>query len=218
MVRRHQMLTVGVDGVAVERRLAAGGLSCPGCGGVLAGWGYARERGVRGWAGVVRVCPRRTRCRGCGVTHVLLPVVVLLRRADTAAVIGAAFGAKAAGVGFRRIAAVLGRPAETVRGWLRRFGARLEAVRGVFTVLVGALVADPDRVLPAPAGGAWPDAVAAIAAAARAATVRFRLVVVVPVWELAVAVSSGRLLAPGWPASRRARATRVAPSGGGRGL
>ena len=214
MVRRHQMLTVGVDGVAVERRLAAGGLSCPGCAGVLAGWGYARERGVRGWEGAVRVCPRRSRCRGCGVTHVLLPVVVLLRRADTAGVIGAALVAKAAGAGYRRIAVELGRPVETVRGWLRRFGARLEAVRRVFTVLVRSLGTDP--VMPPPTGGRWGDAVGAITAAAWAATVRF--VMVVPVWALAAAVSGGRLLAPGWPPdagnSGQQRATRVAPDGG----
>ncbi len=66
----------------------------------------------------------------------LLPVVLLLRRADTAAVIGAALAAKATGAGYRRIAAVLGRPAETVRGWLRRFAERVEAVRSVFTALV----------------------------------------------------------------------------------
>jgi hypothetical protein len=126
---------------------------------------------------------------------VLLPVVVLLRRADTAAVIGAALAAKAAGVGHRRIAAVLGRPAETVRGWLRRFTDRVEAVRGVFTVWLRAL--DPDPVMPAPAGGGWGDAVAAIAAASVSAARQF--VVAVSPWEFAVAVSGGRLLSPGWP-------------------
>jgi hypothetical protein len=56
---------------------------------------------------------------GCGVTHVLLPVSALLRRADTAAVIVSALASKArCGFGFRRIAADLGRPGETVRGWL----------------------------------------------------------------------------------------------------
>jgi len=58
---------------------------------------------------------------------------VLVRRADTAVVVGAGLAAKAAGAGYRRIAALLGRPAETVRGWLRRFAARLETVREVFT-------------------------------------------------------------------------------------
>jgi hypothetical protein len=141
------------------------------------------------------------------VTHVLLPVSLLVRRADTAAVIGAALTARAAGLGYRRIAAVLGRAPDTVRGWLRRFTARVEAVRVVFTGWCRAL--DPDPVLPGPAGTAWADALAAIDAAARAVHVRFgssaaagvvRNMVGVPVWEVAVAVSTGRLLAPGWPA------------------
>src|SRR5207253_2231874 len=41
-------------------------------------------------------------------------------RADSTEVIGAALAAKADGVGFRAIAARLGRPASTVRNWLRR--------------------------------------------------------------------------------------------------
>jgi hypothetical protein len=130
------------------------------------------------------------------VTHVLLPVVVLLRRADTAAVIGAALAAKARGGGYRRIAAVLGRPVETVRGWLRRFAGRVELVRSVFTGWLRALAADP--VMPEPAGSAWADAVTAIVAAAQAVATRFELGRVAP-WEMAVAASSGCLLAPGWP-------------------
>jgi hypothetical protein len=58
---------------------------------------------------------------------VLLPVVALVRRADLAVVIGAALAAKAVGKGTRPIAAALDRPWETVRGWLRRFGARATA-------------------------------------------------------------------------------------------
>jgi hypothetical protein len=127
---------------------------------------------------------------------VLLPARLLLRRADTAAVIGAALMAKAGGAGFRRIAAVLQRAAETVRGWLRRFGSRTEAVRRVFTVLLRAVAADP--VMPAAAGNGWADAVAAIAAAAVAVAVRFA-VFMVPLWQWVSAVSRGRLLAPGWP-------------------
>lgn len=133
---------------------------------------------------------------GCGVTHVLLPAALLLRRADTAAVIGSALAAKARGAGHRRIATALGRPAETVRGWLRRFAGRVDAVRGVFTVLLRALSADP--VMPEPAGSAWADALVAIAAAAAAAAGRF-VVSTVPAWEWACAVSGGRLLAPDWP-------------------
>ena len=189
------MLTVETDPASVEERLRSGGVACPGCNGVLAGWGHARARMVRGLDGGVRVVPRRSRCRGCRATHVLLPVLLLLRRADTAPVIGAALEARAAGGGHRPIAARLGRPAGTVRGWLRRFGARVEAVRVVFTLRARALA--PDPVLPGPAGSGWADAVAAVAAAAAAFTVRFT--VTVPVWQVACAVSAGRLLAPGWP-------------------
>jgi hypothetical protein len=127
---------------------------------------------------------------------VLLPAGLLLRRADAVAVIGAALMAKAGGAGCRRVAEVLARPVETVRGWLRRFGGRVEAVRRVFTVVLRAVAADP--VMPGPAGGAWADAVVAIAVAAAAVAARFA-VFRVPLWKWVCAVSGGRLLAPGWP-------------------
>lgn len=190
------MVTVGGDAAAVEQRLVEGRIVCPGCSGVLAGWGHARARSVRDSDGVVRVRPRRARCASCGATHVLLPVGLLLRRADTAVVIGAALAARAAGTGYRRIAAVLARPVETVRGWLRRFSGRVEAVRRRFTVLLRAVAADP--VMPQPAGSGWADAVAAIGAAAAAVAARFA-VFTVPAWQWASAVSGGQLLAPGWP-------------------
>lgn len=148
----------------------------------------------------MRLCPRRSRCTGCGMTHVLLPVTALLRRADAAAVIVSALAAKVSRrVGFRRIAAELARPAETVRGWLRRFAARAEAVRSVFTVWLAAVDADP--VMPEPAGGPIADAMTAIAALAAAVTHRF-VVPTVPLAVAAVAISGGRLLAPGWPQTR----------------
>jgi len=75
------VVTVEADVDQVERRLAAGELSCPSCGGVLAGWGRGRPRQLRGADGPVELCPRRSRCTECGVTHVLLPVTALLRRA-----------------------------------------------------------------------------------------------------------------------------------------
>jgi hypothetical protein len=127
---------------------------------------------------------------------VLLPFDLLLRRADTVDVVGAAIAAKAAGLGARPIAALLDRPLETVREWLRRFGSRTEAVRGWFTGVLCAVTTDP--VLPSPAGSAWADAVAALVAAAAAVAGRFS-VRTVTVWQVAAAASSGRLLAPGWP-------------------
>ena len=115
------MVTVGVVAGVVERRLAAGRLRCLVCAGRLAGWGRARERVIRGLGGIGwRLRPRRSRCEGCGVTHVLLPVSCLLRRADGVAVIWAALAGKAAGLGYRPIASGLGRPASTVRDWLAR--------------------------------------------------------------------------------------------------
>jgi hypothetical protein len=131
------------------------------------------------------------------VTHVLLPVTALLRRADATAVIVAALATKASRrVGFRRIAAELARPAETVRGWLRRFAERAEAVRSTFTVWLRAVDADP--VMPEPSGGVFADAVTAIAAVATALARRFALPEV-SLAEVAAAVSGGRLLALGWP-------------------
>jgi hypothetical protein len=194
------MVTVEADADRVERRLAERELACPGCGGVLAGWGRARPRRLRGPVGPVVVCPRRSRCRGCGATHVLLPVLALVRRADTAAVIVAALAAKAArGTGFRVIAAGLGRPAETVRGWLRRFTGRAEAVREWFTVWLVAVDADP--VVPDAAGGRFADAVTAIAAVAESVGRRFAVPEVSPA-EVVVALTGARLLAPGWPPVR----------------
>lgn len=82
-------MTVEVDLVCVEFRLSAGEIGCPSCrDGVLGGWGYARVRQIEGLSDPVR--PRRARCRACAVTHVLLPVTVLLRRAYAAKRIWAA--------------------------------------------------------------------------------------------------------------------------------
>ena len=189
------MLTVEDQLVSVERRLAAGDLCCPGCGGLLARWGFAVARAVRGLgAAVVRLRPRRARCRGCGGTHVLLPVSALSRRADLAEVIGVALAAKAAGAGHRSIAGQLSRPAETVRGWLRRFAVLAPGWRAVFTgVLVRAGI---DPVLPALAGSGFADAVAVIVVAASASAGRWPVLGSVSPWVFASAVTGGALLAP----------------------
>ena len=196
------MLTVTGDRGVVERQLAGGELACPSCGGVLGGWGYVAERPVRILDGAdVRVRPRRSRCRGCGGTHVLLPVWCLSRRADASAVIGAALVAAAAGAGFRKIAQVLGRPPSTVRRWLRRFAGRAEAVRVFFTVLLART--SPDPVMPAGAAGPVAAAGSAVAGAASALAARWPAVGQVPVWAAASAASGGLLLAPGWPPAGR---------------
>jgi transposase-like protein len=191
-------MTVEADQVRVESRLVAGQVDCPDCRGALRPWGWARPRGVRGIAGVLR--PRRARCPACGVTHVLLPVTVLARRAYAAEVIVAALLARATGSGHRRIGERLGVPASTVRGWLRVLGTRLEPVR--LHLLRVARHAGVDRGLPEALGSPWLDVLAALGAATAAVTDRFGAFGVVgPVtaWQVAAACSGGRLLAPGWP-------------------
>ena len=190
------MVTVDGDACVVERRLGAGRLRCPGCSGRLAGWGHGRPRVIRTESGIGwRLRPRRSRCSACGVTHVLLPVGCLLRRADGVAVIWAALAGKAAGLGHRPVARLVGRPESTVRDWLARFASRAELVRGVFTAWLCAL--DPDPPPLPPAGSPAADAVAAITAAAGAARRRWagRLISLSP-GELASSVTAGALLAP----------------------
>jgi hypothetical protein len=94
VTRGGVVLTVNGDRDEVERQLAGGELACSSCDGVLGGWGNARLRRVRVAEGPdAEMVPRRSRCRQCGATHVLLPAWCLLRRADAAAVIGAALEA-----------------------------------------------------------------------------------------------------------------------------
>ena len=123
------MLIVADDVDRTERELAAGELACLDCDGELRPWGHARRRWLRTRQGRRPLRPRRSCCRGCGRTHVLVPGVMLPRRADAVEIIGQALVASAAGEGHRTIAARLARPAATVRGWLRRFAARAEQTR-----------------------------------------------------------------------------------------
>jgi hypothetical protein len=133
------------------------------------------------------------------VTHVLLPVTLLVRRAYAAELVWAALVGKAVGSGHRRIADRLSIPATTVRGWLRVFAGRLHAVWVWFidvAVTAGVDVTVPD------ATGRWVGALIAVATAASAIRSRFGACSVLgPVTpcRVAVACSGGRLLAPGWP-------------------
>ncbi|MEU5524705.1 DUF6431 domain-containing protein [Streptomyces sp. NPDC047860] len=191
------VLTVEADAVRVETRLLAGEIECPDCGSVLAPWGWARRRVLRDATTVVRLRPWRARCSGCGGSHVLLPVFVLVRRVDLADVIGAALVAKASGRGARSIAVGLGRPVDTVRGWLRRFERRAEYVRVYFTVLLVETGVDP--IPPAVAATPFAAAVSAVVGAWRSALSRWPDVGKVSPWQTAAAVSRGRLLSPTWP-------------------
>ncbi len=194
------MLIVADDRAGLEADIAAGRLTCPRCGrGVLGGWGCARRRPVRTLEGVRWLRPRRGRCReaACGATHVLLPDACLLRRRDAVEVIGVAVMA-ATGAGYRRIAELIDRPAETVRDWLARFRSRVELVAAHFWRWVLAL---DGAVLPVVASGpALVDAVEAIGVCTRAASLVLGRRAP---WSWVSALTGGMLLSintsPPWP-------------------
>jgi ribosomal protein S27AE len=108
-------------GEALDNLVAAGNASCPRCAGPLRRWGQARWRVVRdAGAGDHRFRPKRVRCGDCGITQVVLPADVLVRRRDPVQVVGEAWRSFAAGAGSRQVARQIGLPTGTVRGWLRR--------------------------------------------------------------------------------------------------
>lgn len=109
--------------------------------------------------------------------------------------IWAALLARAAGLGWRRIAAAAGRPASTVRGWLSRFAAHAEAVRVAFVQVERHASAGGDLDRLAPAGSAVADAVAQIGAACAAVRRAWgRAVLSVSAAEMVAACSGGWLL------------------------
>lgn len=133
--------------------------------------------------------PRRACCQACGATHVLLPSFLVPRRSDTVEVIGEALRLAAGGAGHRRIAARLGRPAGTVRGWLRAFAGRASEIEQSARAWTRAI---DITVLPGrQAGSPLADAVDALAIAARSC----RLALRTPgtPWEISVALTGGLL-------------------------
>ncbi|MDJ0384540.1 DUF6431 domain-containing protein [Streptomyces sp. G-G2] len=187
------MLIVDSDVLLVERQLRDGRLTCPSCEAVLAPWGHGRPRVIRGDLGArLLLRPRRTRCSGCGVTHVLLPEALWPRRADAAKVIGAGLEIAALGMGHRQVAARLGLAEGTVRGWLRAFAGRAEDIRRHFTVALVALADDP--VLPDATPSTLADAVSAVAATHQAAVTRWPQMLTVSRWEFAGRAIGGRVL------------------------
>lgn len=94
--------------------------------------------------------------------------MLLVRRADVAAVIGRALvGAVLGGWGVRRVAAWVGVARSTVRGWLDRFVWRAERLRAHFTRW--ALWLAPSWARLAPQGSLAADALVALLAAGEAA-------------------------------------------------
>jgi len=177
----------------VDDGMAAGRVVCR-CGGRLAPWGFARKRRVRGVEELVH--PRRGRCCSCQTTHVLLPASCLVRRADSVQAIGQALEMAALGRGSRPIALLLGRPMETVRGWLRAVRRNAGWLIGLFTLLIVRL--DPLASIVVPGSVSLIAGIVdmvgrLVAAGARAFTSRSQGPTMA-VWQTVSIVTSGMLL------------------------
>ena len=178
-----------------ERILQAGSMRCPRCRGRLRPFGHGRTRTVRGMGSdTLRVTPRRARCGDCGVTQILLPSTLTVRRADSSEVIGTALAAKAGGAGFRAIAAGLDRPASTVRSWLRRMPDA--HARWLYERAVDRAVQIDRELLVRPA--VFPTLLGHALNLLAGAALRYRerLGLADPPWALIGFFAQGRLLAP----------------------
>jgi len=163
---------------------------CPSCSSPVVFWsGYWRH--VRWQEQERKIFIPRVRCRGCGVSHALLPAFTLARRLDAAGQAGAVIGQVAAGAcGVRPAAAAAGVPYTTARGWIRRFAGRAGELAVSFSALCvelgGEVVRpDPDR---------FRHAVAAISAAFAAAALLPGWAALGR-WRFASVVTGGSLLA-----------------------
>jgi len=197
--REYPVVIIVRDEELAQQALAEGSLSCPhcGCGGSVYRDGYARMRRVRTRAGAEReLRPQRVACRRCGRTNVLLPAWCVPGRCDDAETIGTALLAASQGQGHRTIAARLGRPATTVRGWLRAARSHAEVLRVQAYALQGRVESQPEERL-LPAGSPLGDALAALAATAASAKRVFGVDRYgTTLWEYIVLISGGRLLRP----------------------
>ncbi len=164
--------------------------ACPLCSSPVVFWsGYWRH--VR-WRGRCRkVFIPRVRCRGCGVTHALLPAFVLAWRLDAVESAGAVIGQVAGGAcGVRPAADRVRVPYTTARGWVRRFAARA----GELAVSFSALAVELGGEVVRPQPDRCRHAVAAIMAGFAAAA-GLPGWAVLGRWRFACAVTGGSLLA-----------------------
>lgn len=185
--------TVRGDDGSVERRLRRGVLRCP-CSGVLGPWGRARERKLATLAGVVKVTPRRGRCRSCGVTHVLLPATLFVRRAFAGALMWACVLARAGGSKISAIGVRFGVRASTVGSWLRRVAGRADWWRGMLVDVLALVDGRVRRFVPA--RSALGDAVAVLDAVLAALRGRDVRVATLTAPELASHLTRAHLFAP----------------------
>lgn len=182
------------DLAATEAELAAGEVTCPtpGCDGHVAPWGHAPARRVRlALDRVITVRHRRGRCATCRHTHVISDLVTHPYRLDTVETVGRALLGACDGLGYRAIAALVDRPATTVRDWLRRIRVNAEVVRSNATRAFYRFEANPGRI--DPAGSPLRD-MAFVYGAATAARIR-RIGPHPAPWRLATFLTRAALLA-----------------------
>jgi hypothetical protein len=196
--QEHRVLIIARTEELAQQALTAGTLMCPhtGCGGGLYRDGRARARQVRTRDGGEReLRPQRVACRRCERVNVVLPAWSVPGRCDDAETIGTALLDAAEGRGHRWIAARLGRPATTVRGWLRAARSHAEDLRVRAVVFQNKIGSELDRLRPAgsPLGGAMAELGAAVAAARRFLGGRL---CAASGWEFLILISGGRLLRP----------------------
>lgn len=134
--------------------------------------------------------PRRGRCALCLVTTVLLPTVAFFRRRDLAEVICGALHARfVEGKTRSEVVAGTGAHPDTVRGWFRRFVARAEEIRVLFSSWAHRFDASLGGI--EARGSPAADAMEAIGVAAAAAG---RWLGPAPLWSFVAGVSGGLLL------------------------
>lgn len=194
--REKLVVIVVLDEAHAHRELHGRRLSCSGCGHSLRPWGYARGRWVRqARGGRTWLQPARGRCTSCQVTRVLLPAYAPARSAYSVEVVGEAIEAYVGGEARDLVATTLDVPADTVRGWLRRFRARASWLATIATTW--AYKYDPMYTPRASTGSVLVDALSALGDAA--AATRRLLGTSRPtasLWELVMMVTRGQLLVP----------------------
>ncbi len=183
------MLIVSTDKDAVEAELKTGLLKCPICGSPLRPWGYGVLREIRLRSSSDHRRFRRSICKHCHTTHILVEEDTLLRRRHSVEVIGAALVAKSKGKGHRSIARDLDIAASTVRGWLRRFATIADVIREYFVRFANTI--DPSHDSRPVGGSPFLDAIEAIGMFAIVSVRRFGPK---PPWLLVSFATGGRLL------------------------
>ena len=183
------MIMVDPNSAVVDAEIARGRFKCPYDNARMILWGRGRRRVV---GGVGYLCPRRMRCTISLATHVLLPRVLLLRRADRVDRIGRQLELAATGMGYRKVAQASRASPDTVRRRIVRCCDNTSAVAAAVT----RIVAQVDPMAPHGFGSgviAVVDAAGKLASALRRARgIAFKAAP----WRAMSQATGGRMLSP----------------------